>query len=56
MIKKKYLIPTIDVVIMDSVSMIATSPSFDLKDEEDENDPGKMTNKRQNDFMNHTWE
>ena len=56
MIKKEYLTPTIDVVIMEPVSMIATSPSFDLKDEEEENNSGNMTNKRENDFLNHTWE
>lgn len=53
--KKEYLVPALEVVEMEYVSVLANSPSFDLKEEEDENDPNKQNTNKHNGF-NHTWE
>lgn len=45
--KKEYIVPVCEVLEMETVSMIASSPNFGVggaEDEEDENDTGNMSN------------
>ena len=56
MIKKEYLTPAIEVVVMDPVSMIATSPEFTPGTDKEENEGTDVATKQKNDFLNHTWE
>lgn len=53
MIKKEYLVPNLEVIEIKFEGVIATSFT---PGEETENNPNEMTNKRQNDFLKHTWE
>ena len=50
--KKEYMTPTCEVVELETVSMIAASQSFTPEDEEDENDPGKMSNRHRGEWGN----
>ena len=54
MVKKEYLVPSMEVVEIEFEGVIAESHK--PGQEETENDPNEMTNKRQNDFLKHTWE
>lgn len=53
--KKEYLVPALEVVEMECVSVLANSPSFDLDVDEGENDPNKQNTNKHNGFT-HTWE
>ena len=50
--KKEYMTPTCEVVEIEIVSMIATSPSFNPDGEEEENDTGNMSNRHRGQWGN----
>ena len=52
--KKVYVIPSLEVVEMECVSVLANSPTFDT-DEKEENDPNDQTKKHDGPFK-HIWE
>lgn len=55
MVKKEYVVPCLEVVEMECVSILAGSFT-EGSDEIDKNDPNDQGTNKKNDFLNHTWE
>ena len=52
--KKEYITPECEIIEMEVMTMIATSPNFGLdpEDKEDENDTGSMSNRYRGEWGN----
>lgn len=50
--KKEYMIPTCEVVELETISMMAASKDFNPDGEEDENDTGNMSNRHRGEWGN----
>jgi hypothetical protein len=52
--KKEYIVPECEIIEMEVMTMIATSPNFGLDpdDKEDENDTGNMSNRYRGEWGN----
>ena len=50
--KKKYITPECEVIEMEIMSMIATSPDLGIGDDYEESDPNDMVNKHRGEWGN----
>ena len=50
--KKEYIVPECEIIELEVMTMIATSPNFELDNEEEVNDPGSLSNRYRGEWGN----